>query len=64
MPGQGGMFQRRPEGRLGALAEQQEARLQAASDGRGRPEHQLLRKGTQERTPGPRLVVSGRDTPS
>lgn len=39
MPGQSGVFQRRPEGRLGALAEQQETRLQAASDGHGRQKH-------------------------
>lgn len=36
MPGQNGVFQRRPEGRLGALAEQQETRLQAASHRHGR----------------------------
>lgn len=47
MPGQDGVFQRRPEGRLGALAEQQETRLQAASDGSGRQEHQPLREGRE-----------------
>lgn len=42
MPGQSGMFQRRPEGRLGALAEQQETRLQTAPDRHGRQKHQPL----------------------
>lgn len=48
MPGQSGMFQRGPEGRLGTLAEQQETRLQADAHRDGWPEHDLLREGTKE----------------
>lgn len=49
MPGQGGVFQRGPEGRLGALAEQQEAGLQAAPHRHGRQKHHPLREGIRSR---------------
>lgn len=42
VPGQSRMLQRGSEGRLGALAGQQEARLQTASHRHGRQKHQLL----------------------
>ncbi len=39
------MFQRRPEGRLGPLGEQQKTGLQTAADGHGRQKHPVLREG-------------------
>lgn len=47
VPGQSGVFQRRPEGRLGALAGQQETRLQTPPHRHGRQKHQPLREGTR-----------------
>lgn len=42
VPGPRGMLQRRPEGRLGALAEQQAAGFQTAADRHGGQKHPVL----------------------